>query len=155
MIKKCINPRNVNFGLIGKTKKLIFGSFNPDEPYYTLNCGVCLYCQQQYSKGWATRLMLESKLHNESCFVTLTYNDANLPYNNSLQKRDVQLFIKRLRKKLAPKKIRYFLTGEYGGRKGRAHYHLVIFGYVPKDLVFLKQTNKQEYIYTSKELSNV
>ncbi len=99
--------------------------------------------------------MLESKFHSETCFITLTYNDENLPFNNSLSKRHAQLFIKRLRKKVAPLKIRYFLAGEYGGRKGRAHYHLVLFGYVPKDLVYLKNTSKDEVIYTSKELASV
>ncbi len=99
--------------------------------------------------------MLESKLHIENCFITLTYNDENLPPSNSLKKRDVQLFIKRLRKKVAPLKIRYFLAGEYGGRKGRPHYHMILFGYIPDDLRYLKHTNKKEIIYTSKMLEKL
>lgn len=99
--------------------------------------------------------MLESKLHKENCFLTLTYNDENLPKNNSLKKRDCQLFIKRLRKKVSPLKIRYFLAGEYGGRKGRPHYHMILFGYLPKDLKYLKQTKKEEFIYTSEEIEKL
>lgn len=71
--------------------------------------------------------------HLESSFITLTYNDDNLPYDvfsplPSLCKRDVQLFMKRLRKKLN-KEIRFYLCGEYGENTHRPHYHAIIFGH--------------------------
>lgn len=156
MIKKCINPKNVNYVDMAGTKKLLFSQkFDNTEPYYTLKCGSCLYCMSTYSTNWATRLMLESQYHKEVCFITLTYNDENLPKHNSLAKRDTQLFLKRLRKSISPKKIRYFLTGEYGGRRGRAHYHMVLFGHIPNDLTYLKHTNKKEIIYTSPTLEKL
>jgi len=40
----------------------------------------------------------------------------------------VQLFLKRLRKAIEPRIIRYFLCGEYGEKYGRPHYHALIFG---------------------------
>lgn len=71
--------------------------------------------------------MLENMMHDKACFITLTYSDENLPENGSLSSRDLQLFFKRLRKKL-PHRIRYFACGEYGERFKRPHYHAIIFG---------------------------
>jgi len=73
--------------------------------------------------------MHETKMHEQNCFVTLTYNPKNLPANGTLVVDDVQRFLKRLRKKLEPKKIRFFLCGEYGEKLARPHYHLIIFGH--------------------------
>lgn len=67
-------------------------------------------------------------MHDKAVFITLTYSDSNLPENNSLSSRDLQLFFKRLRKRIAPQKIRYFACGEYGERFKRPHYHAIIFG---------------------------
>lgn len=53
--------------------------------------------------------------------------DGNLTY---VSKRDVQLFMKRLRKRLSKytdEKIRYYATSEYGPKTFRAHYHLLLF----------------------------
>lgn len=81
---------------------------------------------------WTLRLLFEFMSHNQSCFVTLTYNNDNLPYNiygePQLCKLDVQLFMKRLRKMFTGTEIRYYCVGEYGERTKRPHYHLIIFG---------------------------
>lgn len=93
-------------------------------------CGKCAACKTNRREEWTTRLIEESKNHLDSCFVTLTYNDENLPLSEkgmSLHKRDVQLFLKKLRKALDVK-IRYYCVGEYGERTFRPHYHLIIFG---------------------------
>lgn len=78
---------------------------------------------------WTTRLLLESQEHGSSVFLTLTYSDAKLPEDGSLQKRHYQLFLKRLRSSISPREIRFYLVGEYGGLGGRPHYHVVLFGY--------------------------
>lgn len=44
-------------------------------------------------------------MHSESCFLTLTYNDENLPSNLSLNPKHFQLFMKKLRKTLIYSKI--------------------------------------------------
>lgn len=41
--------------------------------------------------------------------------------------RDVQLFIKRLRKQFPNEKIRFYYTGEYGPVHFRPHYHLLLW----------------------------
>lgn len=81
---------------------------------------------------WTLRLLFEFMSHEESCFVTLTYDNDNLPYNiygePQLCKLDIQLFMKRLRKMFTGKEIRYYCAGEYGERTKRPHYHLILFG---------------------------
>lgn len=70
--------------------------------------------------------MLEAAQYTDNAFVTLTYDDDNLPLNNSVEPRVLSLFMKRLRKKW-PVKIRYFGCGEYGETTMRPHYHIAIF----------------------------
>lgn len=118
-------------------------------------CGKCVECLQAKSTEWSFRIMDEVSLHNDNCFITLTYNDEHLPVDSKLGKptlfkKDLQNFMKRLRKALRPLKVRYFACGEYGSKGSRPHYHLILFGYKPSDLVFLKTTAKGEAIYTSK-----
>lgn len=90
-------------------------------------CGHCLPCRINKARIWTHRLLLEQKDHGDSSFVTLTYNDENLPKDDELDPSDLQKFVKRLRKSI-PNKIRYFGVGEYGDQKGRPHYHLALFG---------------------------
>lgn len=66
-------------------------------------------------------------MHDESCFLTLTYSDEFLPPYGSLDRRAFPLFMKRLRSKLGCR-VRYFHCGEYGERTRRPHYHALLFG---------------------------
>lgn len=103
-----------------------------------LPCGQCIGCRLRRSSDWATRCVHEAALHETNSFVTLTYSDATLEGRQNpftLDRRDVQLFLKRLRKSIAPQKILYLGAGEYGGQTGRPHYHLIIFNYWPPDAV--------------------
>lgn len=75
-------------------------------------------------------MYLESLLHGDSVFITLTYDDENYPNRGDTpqaQKKPLQLFLKRLRATL-PQKIRYFICSEYGDRGNRLHFHGIIFG---------------------------
>lgn len=99
--------------------------------------------------------MHESQMHKISSFISLTYNNQNIPKYNSLIPKDLTLFIKKLRKKLYPKKIRYFACGEYGIKTKRPHYHSIIFGYWPEDVKYYKQTNQKDNLYTSDSLTKI
>lgn len=90
-------------------------------------CGKCDSCRVTRRRLWTTRLLLEAQNHSEMCFVTLTYSDEKLPPDRSVQVRDVQLFLKRLRERTLSR-LRYFAVGEYGDHTFRPHYHVLLFG---------------------------
>lgn len=96
-------------------------------------CGKCIECQKAYSNEWALRLYHEKKYHKYTFFLTLTYDDEHLPADGQLRKKDLQDFILELKKVFD---FRYFACGEYGGKSGRPHYHMLIFtdDYLPLDL---------------------
>jgi hypothetical protein len=90
-------------------------------------------------------------MHEDNCFVTLTYDDGNLPYGETLVRSDFQKFMKRLLKN-SGKKIRLFYCGEYGGETSRPHYHACFFGWRPDDPELFSVNNGFK-LYTSKFLS--
>lgn len=93
-------------------------------------CGKCPDCVKRRTSQWSFRLMQEEKVSSSAHFITLTYDTSHAPITQagymSLQKRDLQLFFKRLRKVHA-NRIRYYAVGEYGGKTCRPHYHLILF----------------------------
>lgn len=91
-------------------------------------CGRCAACRVNRAEDWKNRMVWESDYFEDVSFVTLTYDDDHLPLDRSVDKRELQLFFKRLRKDLGKRKIKYFACGEYGEQGGRPHYHAVIFG---------------------------
>jgi len=97
----------------------------------------------------------ENQMHNQSMFITLTYDDEHLPINESLNIKEFQLFMKRYRKYISPIKIRYFHCGEYGDVKNtrRPHYHSIIFGHEFEDKELWKQDDNN--LYTSDTLSKI
>lgn len=91
-------------------------------------CGKCIGCRADQALMWSIRAYHESTLHDKSCFVTLTYDDAHLPADGKISKDDLQRFFKRLRKDYPPRSIRYIACGEYGEQTRRPHYHAILFG---------------------------
>ena len=100
-------------------------------------CGHCFDCLEKYKDDWCFRLRQECKQVICPIHLTLTFADEYLPvrYNDEagefqsfVSKRDVQLFLKRLRKNFPEfrNNLRYFAIGEYGGKYNRAHYHIII-----------------------------
>ncbi len=125
-----------------------------DLPAIKLPCGQCTGCKLDKAQAWSIRAVHEGQMHEENCFLTLTYSDEHLP--RGLVKRDVQLFLKRLRKEIAPTKIRFLLCGEYGELTERPHYHLCLFGYDFHEDRTQHQENKQgDPLFTSAQLDRV
>lgn len=89
-------------------------------------CGQCMECRLAYSREWAVRITHEARMHERNCFLTLTYDEVNLPQYGQLLKRDLQLFFKRLRLITGP--FRYVACGEYGELRRRPHFHVCLFG---------------------------
>lgn len=94
-------------------------------------CGKCAFCAATRRSDWSTRLEYEARLHLTKKFVTLTYANPHLTWHNGvpqLNKRDLQLWFKRVRKGGA--RVRYYAVGEYGSKTFRPHYHVILFGEV-------------------------
>lgn len=98
------------------------------------------------------RCVHEASQYSENSFLTLTYDDDHLPKDRGLDKRHFQLFMKRLRKFVSPKKIRFFHCGEYGEKTRRPHYHALIFGYDFPDKMVRSTTARNDTLWTSASL---
>lgn len=132
-------------------------------PGTNVPCGKCIGCLEKRRSDWTFRIRQEQKVALYSTFLTLTYNDENVPniqkverdlrvvdnkvsvitrtyYDRgdngkelSLVKKDLQNYFKRVRKE-APGLI-YYAVGEYGSLKKRPHYHGIVFNVHPEILV--------------------
>lgn len=115
-----------------------------------VSCGQCIGCRLDKSRDWAIRCVHEAQMHEDNCFITLTYNNENLPTDGSLDKTHFQKFMKRLRKK-TKHKIRYYHCGEYGENLQRPHYHACLFGHAFEDQLYHTEKNGN-ILYTSEQL---
>lgn len=112
-------------------------SIRKDGRHDVVPCGKCNYCLQSKRADWSFRLYQELKICETAYFLTLTYEDEKIPTLNgipTLQKTDLQLFTKRLRKENAlvtDWPVRYYSVGEYGTRTLRPHYHSLMFNLAP------------------------
>lgn len=114
-----------------------------------LPCGQCFPCRINRARTWTFRLLLEQTQHEQSCFTTLSYNNDFLPKGDiengervshcSLDKKELQNYLKRLRKLLFPVRFRYFAVGEYGLGGYRPHYHILFFGLGIEDKHIIKK----------------
>ncbi|AXL14744.1 replication initiator protein [Microviridae sp.] len=97
--------------------------------------------------------MHEQTLHEKNCFLTLTYNNAHLPDDGSLDVSHWQKFAKRMRKKMG--KFRFLHCGEYGDENNRPHYHALIFGQnFEHDQALLTKRDEHE-LFTSPTLDKL
>lgn len=119
-----------------------------------LPCGQCVGCRLEHSREWAVRVMHESQMHDNSIFITLTYNSECLE-SMSLVYRDFQLFIKRLREHFHGQGIRYVVAGEYGDDMGRPHFHAILFGCWFDDREYFRTLDSGFKLYTSKTLDRL
>ena len=114
---------------------------------FVVPCGKCMACRVKRTQEWATRLLHESTYYKENTFLTLTYNDEYLPGDMSLRKEEVQLFMKRLRKRIEPDLIKFYAAGEYGEKNKRPHYHLILFGIGLKKKDVMEKAWSKGFIY--------
>lgn len=123
----------------------------------TVPCGQCIGCRLDWAGDWAARCEKEAKCWRSNLFVTLTYDDKHLPLGasgrSSVSKSEFQLFMKRLRKAHGDG-IRFFASGEYGEKSGRAHYHALLFNLDLPDKQLWKSTPGGP-LFTSAELSRL
>lgn len=102
----------------------------PKEDLVQIPCGKCIGCRLDYARQWSDRMLMEAECHENNYFITLTYDDDQIPpvyYDEdgkecvklgTLRKRDIQLLNKSLRSWLErngyDSKFKYYVCGEYG-----------------------------------------
>lgn len=128
-------------------------------------CGNCIGCRLDYSRQWANRCYLESLGSNNSYFITLTYDEKNLPIgkngNPTLLKDEISNFMKDLRAyykyHFNLDNVRFFACGEYGDSSLRPHYHLIIFNLPIYDLTedFIYEEDGKTYVTKHVENGNI
>lgn len=116
-----------------KKHKLIEGIVVP--------CGKCYQCKLNKAYDKAKRVWADSSYYTYHYFVTYTYDDDHLRYKQAadangeiqeipvLHKPDIIHVKEHLRddsRKHGWGKIEYMLSGEYGNKKGRPHYHMIL-----------------------------
>ncbi len=148
--------------------------FSEGQPFATyqikLPCGQCIGCRADRARMWAVRCMHEAQMHDESQFITLTYETLPNP-EGSLNPPDFTNFIKRYRQELNrgikrfldEKKekenpeftiLRYYHGAEYGDELGRPHHHACIFGHQFADREVWAE-NEGIITYTSRTLEKL
>lgn len=136
-----------------------------------LPCGTCELCRAEQARQQAVRIIHEQQMHDDSIWITLTYNDEHLPQYGSLSsetpknartidryswqrprdRNHLSNFWKRLRNRLGvhPRQLRYYVAGEYGDESLRPHYHACLFGTgLPEDAKVYRTTPHR--LWTSK-----
>lgn len=103
-------------------------------------CGHCMPCRINRVRAWTIRILMEyESFGQKGLFITLTYDNEHLPLNQTLVKSDLQKFLKRLRRDLGNRRIKYFACGEYGTKTQRPHYHLIVLGLDDNDRDLIKE----------------
>lgn len=102
-------------------------------------CGHCAECDKSRVNQFRIKAMCQAYQtlkSNGSCyFLTLTYNPESLPhdcYNRPcFDSSHITNFFKRLRKRCnnldSSTQLKYLFVSEFGSKKGRPHYHALIF----------------------------
>lgn len=134
--KKIINRRykDMTFNEVVDYAELNYGMVWPPDYIVDVPCGYCFSCQKSSNNQYRIRLMYEIRKWppNTCLFVTLTFDDENLMKYQDNPNKAVRLFLDRMRKRFG-KQIRHWFIGEYGTKKGRPHYHGILFN-VPREL---------------------
>ena len=115
-----------------------------------IKCGHCKECLREKMLEMKNRIKKELQKDTPAYFLTLTYDED---HKKELNKRDIQLFLKRYRQK---QKLRYLYVGEIGEKTKRPHYHMIVFSELPKDLKECMTKSKKGYKqYESEEIQKL
>lgn len=86
-------------------------------------CRKCDQCRTARRMHWIGRGLAEARFSKSLWMLNLTYRDD--VKGSALTYSDVQLMFKRLRK--AGFEFTYIVVGEHGSKRGRAHWHVLVF----------------------------
>lgn len=120
--------------------------------YVPSDCRHCVECERKYRTSWQFRLQQELKRSKSCFFVTLTYDDDNLPCLSTgeicFDNQHFTTWRKRLGTYYKRKGVtlRHICTGELGEETDRPHYHCIIFA---DDVLEYEEFNSKAHEYWS------
>jgi len=125
-------------------------------------CGGCVGCRLKRAGEWAVRGTHEASLYTDNCFITLTYDDKRLPprsehsipANVGLHYPDFQAFMMRLRERFGSG-IRFIVSGEYGDKLGRPHFHAILFNFNFPDRKHWYRSKQGHQVFRSEILEDL
>lgn len=147
----CRSPLKQYYGPNGHTsfKWTLAECWGPNI-YHELPCGMCRDCRIRRVTDWATRAHHEAQMHDRNVWINPTYSPEHDPI--SVSRKDGQVLFRALRKR--GRTFKMFGCAEYGGKLGRPHMHLLLFGTDFEDKYFWKTVNGRPY-YRSPELESI
>ena len=94
---------------------------------YLHPCGQCLQCRINDTRAWFVRSHFELKKLDRPFhyFLTLTYNDDNLPEDGLCKKDHLKKFLNNLNTSYGLH-LRYYACADYGSINNRCHYHAIL-----------------------------
>lgn len=137
------------------------GTYYTDIPPKEIPCGKCLGCKIDKAKEWAVRCVLEAKQWECNEMLTLTYDQEHVPKAineetgevvETLKPEDVDTFLDSLRthwrRNYQWEGIRKFEAGEYGTKRERPHYHILLFNFkvFDKKLGWINKKGNPQYV---------
>lgn len=101
---------------------------------YSSNCFATLTYSDENLKPSLTRSLTRAEFEsavarNPSLSTSIVRTSDGLMNLSSLQPRELQGFLKRLRKAIEPQRMRFYAVGEYGNDSERPHYHVALFNF--------------------------
>lgn len=139
----CLHPFKIDnpnisrqqIAFVGESARFLDSSLTSRKAKISVPCGTCVECRNTYYNSILQRAIVES-LTSYVYFVTLTYDDKHIP---SIQMPNgkiiyysdyshIQNLFKRLRNsKILDRDFRYLVALEYGDKRHRPHFHLLLF----------------------------
>lgn len=153
---QCIRPLKAGFDRFGNivyTSKLHHPELGP----FYFDCRKCLPCRLNQAREKAIRCYHEAKMHEENIFLTLTYDDKHLESSRLIYSH-FQTFMKDLRWHVGAdpeKRISCMVTGEYGDKNKRPHWHALLFNYRPSDSAYKYTSDRGDTVWHSRRLSDI
>lgn len=152
----CIRPIKAGFDRFGN---IVYSSkkHHPELPPFQFDCRKCLPCRLNQAREKAVRCYHEAKMHEENIFLTLTYDNEHLESPRLIYPH-FQTFMKDLRYQISltsDKKISCMVTGEYGDKNKRPHWHALIFNYRPADSKHKYTSDRGDQVFNSQTLGDI
>ncbi|QXP44239.1 MAG: replication initiator protein [Arizlama microvirus] len=155
---QCIRPLKASYSAKDTLTFNMTQAISGLEPFQ-FECRKCLPCRLNQARDKAVRAWHESQQHENNIFLTLTYDNENLSSPRLIYEH-FQTFMKDLRAWISynedsTKKIDRMVTGEYGEKNKRPHWHAIIFNWEPKDKEYKFTTDRGDKLFTSSTIANL